>query len=335
MSAGPSIFVERLASHTPLFSICIPQHNRTSFFLALLGSIREQTFRDLEVCVSDGGSDDGRHAEVLEAMRATQLPFRYARSEANRAYDANLRSSIALARGRYVLLFGNDDALATREVLRMLASAVGAWGLPSVVLTNYLELRSGAVMRRVRKRGHLGAGPEVALAHFRNFSFVSGILLDREQAQRFTTAKWDGSEMYQMYLGCRILAAGGHLFGMDEVLVHKDIQISGECAESYARKPRPKTRWIQEMRSPLCQYGRVAFDAMAPYLTSGERRRYAREILRQVLTFTYLPGWWSTGGSKPGDSPRAWPWACGPGTFRSPWNWVGSPSVVWGACIGR
>ena len=81
-------------------------HNRTSSLLVLLRSIEEQTFREVEICISDGGSDDGRMNEILSTLQNGTLPFRYARVENQVPYDANLRSSVRLALGRYCLLSG-------------------------------------------------------------------------------------------------------------------------------------------------------------------------------------------------------------------------------------
>ena len=46
-----------------------------------------------------------------------------------------------------------------------------------------------------------------AVRAFRHFSFVSGVVLDGPAARKMATDKWDGSEMYQMFLGCRMIAA--------------------------------------------------------------------------------------------------------------------------------
>jgi hypothetical protein len=130
----------------------------------------------------------------------------------------------------------------------------------------------------------------VAVANFRNFSFVSGIILLRGGVQKHATDKWDGSEMYQMYLGCRILAEGGRLLGIDVVTVLKDISIPGEQVDSYARQPVMRPRQIEERRLPLGHLARVALDAVALNMEPTQRAHYARRILRQVLLFTY-PFW--------------------------------------------
>jgi hypothetical protein len=281
--------IEELRVDSPLFSVCIPQYNRTSFLLESLGHLRAQTFPGFEVCISDGGSTDGRYHEIVDFLERSHMSFRYLRHEQNLRYDRNLRASVSLARGRYCLLFGNDDALASSDALELLSGEILRHGCPDVVISNFRQITTGADVRRMRGTGILGAGPDAAVSNFRNFSFVSGILLVREAAQKHATDRWDGSEMYQMYLGCRILAEGGRLLGIDEVVVLKDIQIPGEQVDSYARRPVKRPGSFEERRLPLCQFARVALDAIAPHIEAAQRARYIRRIFWQVLLFTYPP----------------------------------------------
>jgi hypothetical protein len=141
----------------------------------------------------------------------------------------------------------------------------------------------------MKATGLLGRGPSVAVANFRNFSFVSGVLLDREKAQEFATDAWDGSEMYQTFLGCRIIATGGQLLGISDVVIHKDIQLSDQQADSYARRPRVWPCPVIERSLPLAQLGRVVFDAVRPSLHEREFDRFARLIFTQLVLFTYPP----------------------------------------------
>jgi hypothetical protein len=274
---------------SPLFSLCVPQFNRTSFLLKCLGSFRMQTLQNFEVCISDGGSTDGRKQEILDFLYDSQFSFCYAEHRENLRYDANLRSSINLAQGKYCLLFGNDDMLAQATTLESIAKGLEAHDFPEVVITNYQELRTQMIFRRMSRTEVIGAGPHVAVNHFRSFSFVSGILFDRSLAQKHATSTWDGSEMYQMFVGSRIIAEGGRLMGMSDIVVLKDIQIAEETVDSYARKPVIRNCPIQERQLPLTTYGQVAFEAVEPFVSPQERGRVLRRILAQVLVFTYPP----------------------------------------------
>src|SRR6187551_2787372 len=103
--------VEQRSAASPFFSICVPQYNRTSFLIAACRSIAEQEFRDFELCISDDRSTDGRAGELIEYLRGSGIPFVWELQDRNRRYDGNLRGALALARGEYCFLLGNDDAL--------------------------------------------------------------------------------------------------------------------------------------------------------------------------------------------------------------------------------
>lgn len=275
----------------PLFSICIPQYNRTSFLLYALERLNEQTCREFEVCLSDDCSTDGRAQEILDYLAAAGMAYAYKRQSHNLRYDGNLRAAIGLAEGRYALLMGNDDCLAAADTLERLRDAVTlAWSAsPAVVITNYRDFETGQLMRRVRQTSLTG-GVETAIRTFRNFSFVSGIMLDTQGAQAAATAKWDGSEMYQMYIGCRLLAQGGTLLQLDEIAVCQGIRLPDQAVDSYAGKPRLDPCPIVERPLTLGSLGRVVIDALEPYVAPSAYGRVARSVFGQILGLTF-PFW--------------------------------------------
>jgi glycosyltransferase involved in cell wall biosynthesis len=272
----------------PLFSVCIPQFNRSSFLLQSLNRLQEQTGADFEVCISDGGSTDGRAQEIVGFLRNSGISYQYEVQKKPAPYDQNLRAAIGLASGRYCFLLGNDDMLAAKMTLQHVGQIVETHRFPEVVVTNYRELSTGRDFRRVLKTDVIGKGIETAISNFRNYSFVSGILLGRQLAQKCATEKWDGSEMYQTFLATRILADGGRLLGIADTVVLKDIQIEGERVDSYARRERAVGP-IKVRPLPLAQLGRVVMDALSPHISSKDINRVARKVFRQLLLFTYPP----------------------------------------------
>src|SRR2546423_1680431 len=112
-----SIENRRNPRQAPYFSVCIPQYNRTSFVIEACKSLQRQTFTDFEVCISDDCSTDGRSGELVDFLKSSSLTFVYHKQATNVRYDANLRSAIELARGRFAFLLGNDDSLASPTVL--------------------------------------------------------------------------------------------------------------------------------------------------------------------------------------------------------------------------
>lgn len=274
----------------PYFSICIPQYNRTSFLLAALRSIECQNFKSFEICVSDDVSNDGRHDEIVNYLDQSGMSYAYVRQTVNQRYDANLRASIALARGRYCFLLGNDDGLAHPDVLGQLARALKSAGAPGVAVTNYRDAHDGNVYRRVNETALIGSGADVAVATFRNFSFVSGVIIRADLAHDYATVKHDGSEMYQVYLVARAIAEGHELLGVADVVIEKDLRITGESVDSYAVRPRIQPCPIQPRTFNLTRFPGVVSDAIAGGVAPLQHEKLNGAILQQLYSYTY-PYW--------------------------------------------
>lgn len=277
-----------LSKVDPFFSVCIPQYNRTSFLLRALEAFGSQSFTDFEVCISDGRSTDGRTRELVQFLQESGLTHRFEVRDARARYDENLRAAIALARGRFCILYGNDDRPIDSGAFARLAALIEANACPAVVVTNYLDSNAGEV-RRVVRTEVVGSGPHAAVSAFRNFSFVSGLTLRGDLAQRYATARWDGSEMYQMYLACRIISEGGRLLQVRDIEVLRGIRVTGESVDSYARRPKAKSPVSRGELFPLSQLPAAVYNAVAPATALRERERIARAIFRQVILFTYPP----------------------------------------------
>jgi hypothetical protein len=283
------MLVRRQLVDRPFFSICIPQHNRTSFLLEVCRSLDAQTFRAFEVCISDDCSTDGRGEELLDFLQTSGLSFAYRRLNRNLRYDGNLRSAIELASGQYAFLLGNDDAVKNAASLQNLHDTMATMPQAAVVLTNFEDFSTGQVTRRVPATAVVGSGPAVAAACFRKFSFVGGVILATGPAQSAAVERWDRSEMYQMYIGCRLIAAGGILTEIDLVTVRKDLRIPGELVDSFASKPRLSLKGIPAQPLPLCQTARLVIDAIEPHLTAN-RTRIHLNVIVQYFGFLY-PYW--------------------------------------------
>lgn len=281
--------IRRSSLDHPFFSICIPQYNRTSFLIESCRGLAAQSFKNFEVCISDDCSTDGREEELLSFLRESNLSFVYRKQEKNIRYDANLRASISLSKGAYCFLLGNDDVLASPATLLEIYEEMQRFGPAGAVITNYREYESGRVYRRIHDTESRGAGPVVAANNYRNVSFVSGVVLDGARARSLATAKWDGSEMYQMYLMCRIVSEGKLLLGINEIAVLKDLQIKGEKSDGTSRErlnPCP----ITERKHTFHYLGRLVVDAIDPFVDPRDKQNVYEKILQQLLTFTY-PFW--------------------------------------------
>lgn len=96
----------------PLLTIAIPTFNRASFLEQTLRQLREEILKfsmsDLEVVVSDNASPDQTQDVVANAV-ARGLVVRYIRNHENIGSDANIAQCFNQAKGKYVLILGDDD----------------------------------------------------------------------------------------------------------------------------------------------------------------------------------------------------------------------------------
>ena len=274
----------------PFFSVCIPQYNRTEFLIRSIESFRSQQFRDFELCISDDCSTDGKQRLLRDYLKESGLVFVYARTKQRLRYDGNLRNAIALSSGRYLLLMGNDDELNGPSTLQLLHDELERFGPVAAAVTNYREVGSNRVDRRIVQTGLLGQGPSVAARTFRSYSFVSGAVFRGDGARQAATDALDGSEMYQMYLGTRLVAEGGRYLGIDRVCVNKDIEIPGCMVDSYQLKLRLRPCPIVERHLPMGRLLEVVAAGLEPYHAGADREKNLICAARQLYGFTY-PFW--------------------------------------------
>jgi hypothetical protein len=280
----------RLVGFKPFFSICIPQYNRTDFLIKACQSFSYQDFNNFEICVSDDCSNDMKESELLDYLRKSGLFYIYEKTERNMRYDGNLRSAIGLSLGEYLLLMGNDDGLSDPSVLRAIHDEILRFRPVDVVVTNYRELPSGRIGRRITKTGVIGSGPATAASTFRNYSFVSGIILKGDLARQAATEVVDGSEMYQMYLGTNLIATGGRLLGIDRVCVDKDLQVPGQTVDSYHARPRLNPCPIVARPLPMGKLLQVVASGLVADAVPEDRERNLLNVGKQLYQFTY-PFW--------------------------------------------
>ena len=275
---------------SPFFSICIPQYNRFSHLKLAISALGAQIFKDFEICISDDNSPEAGEDEIKALCRKLDLKLVYQRQERNLRYDGNLRAAIGLASGRYCLLHGNDDCLKSADTLQRLHDEIKRHDYPDVVVTNFEDWESGSMTRRVSTTGIVGYGPATAIANYRNVAFVTGVILHRKAAQDEATDRWDGSEMYQMYLMARLIARGGRLLNIEDSLIRKDIKIPGKEVDSYQKSLGADDYILKERCLPMLQIGRLVADAVLPFVAESERNQYVEKIVRPLYLYTY-PFW--------------------------------------------
>lgn len=269
-------------------SICIPHYNRKEYLLKVLDSVERQTYQDIELVISDDGSSDDSRAAIPARLRNFKFPNRYEYHEINRGYDANLRKSMEMASGDFLFILGNDDALADENSISRLANLLAENHDPDVCFCNfYLSEDMRQVQRRALQTGLAGGGPELALRAFRSFSYVAGLIFKRESFVKHDTAAYDGSVYVQVYLACRILAAGGRLLTIEDPLLICDVHVDGIRANNYRDRIQNDQVSFRPRDGGLVSFTGVVWAAIQPYLKESGK---LTGIYEQIYKYTY-PYW--------------------------------------------
>lgn len=99
----------------PKISICIPAYNQPDSIERLLTSVRNQTFLDYEVVITDDSTTNAVFDVVAQFKDIQNL--RYQKNEAPKGPAANWNASIDLATGDYVKIMHHDDWFASENSL--------------------------------------------------------------------------------------------------------------------------------------------------------------------------------------------------------------------------
>jgi abequosyltransferase len=207
-----------------ILSVCIPAYNRAAVLPVLLDSILEQQFADYEVLICEDCSPqrDEIRAVVRNYDRRHPGRIRYLENESNLGYDGNLRRLIERAKGDFCLFMGNDDLMCP-DALRTVGDALARHPDVGVVIRSYQSFQGdpGNIVQTFRyfpDERFFPAGPESIVTVYRRAVVIPGMVVRREAAQRFATAEFDGTLLYQLYLVANILVDMNAVF-LPQILV--------------------------------------------------------------------------------------------------------------------
>lgn len=104
-------------------SIGIPTWNRSSYVVEAVKSALAQTFKDIEIIVSDNASTDDTY-QTLQQINDPRIVL--LRQDHNLGGIANLNACLQRATGRFFLLLSDDDLLAPTAIEKLVAPFLGA-----------------------------------------------------------------------------------------------------------------------------------------------------------------------------------------------------------------
>jgi len=103
------------------FSICVATFRRPQLLAALVRRVSSLTGASFELVVVDDGSGDGTVNVLQELEREAGIPFKW-RTIAHAGRGAALNAAFDLAKGRFIFLLDDDDAIADGALGDILAT---------------------------------------------------------------------------------------------------------------------------------------------------------------------------------------------------------------------
>lgn len=208
-----------LVNQSPIkISVCIPAYNRPEVLPALLESVLSQNYSNFEIVICEDLSPKRQEISEVAAAYSKQHPgvIFYHENEINLGYDGNIRNLIEKATGDYCLFMGNDD-LMYPEALANVASAVTRYADVGVVLRTYASFDEAPdninqVFRYFQDETFFPAGPDTIATFYRRSVVISGMVVHRQEALKYSTQQFDGTLLYQLYLVANILTKMNGVF---------------------------------------------------------------------------------------------------------------------------
>ncbi|MBY0479741.1 MAG: glycosyltransferase family 2 protein [Chitinophagaceae bacterium] len=99
----------------PLISICIPAYKKPAYVTRLLDSVLNQTYRQVEVIISDDSPDDS--VKIAIEPYKSKLSIHYKQNNPALKSPMNWNNAIAGASGDFFILLHQDDWLHDRDAL--------------------------------------------------------------------------------------------------------------------------------------------------------------------------------------------------------------------------
>jgi glycosyltransferase involved in cell wall biosynthesis len=105
----------------PLVTVALPVYNGEAHLATAIDAIRRQTYRNLEILISDNASAD-RTQEIALAAAAEDPRIRYFRHDRNLGPQANFHHGLSERRGEYFMWAAHDDEKAPEFVAEAVAA---------------------------------------------------------------------------------------------------------------------------------------------------------------------------------------------------------------------
>jgi len=186
-----------------LISICIPSYNRPYELKRLLESI-DCSSNDIEIVICEDKSPLRNQIRDVVKIYSKTSSYRinYIENINNLGFDANVRNLIDLAKGDFVLFMGDDDRFYP-NALDQYINFVRDNSHAGYILRSYYSEHPNGVLELFKylpKSKTLEPTISNCSFLYKRTVSIAGITFKRKKAVKFSTSRFDGTLLYQLYI---------------------------------------------------------------------------------------------------------------------------------------
>ena len=189
---------------SPLLTIAIPTYNRAAWLQLCLEQLLPQLSavgKLVELTIYDNASPDHTQ-DVVQQFIAQGLPLSYFRNAENIGSDRNIAQCFNLAKGRYVLILGDDDVIlggALQKMVTLMES--GNYGAIFVNAYGYnSNFRNEHPIQFTKKNTFFRDANEFIEKCFVRATFISSLIINKSNCQGLDANDFVGTSLVQTYL---------------------------------------------------------------------------------------------------------------------------------------
>lgn len=273
----------------PKLSVCIPAYNRPEVLSPLLDSILSQDYQDYEILICEDSSPKRNEIASIASQYKERYPgiVFYHENETNLGYDGNLRKLIALARADYCFFMGNDDLMCPGALAKV-ASAVRRYDNVGVVLRSYASFEGAPenivqTFRYFDKELFFPCGPRAIATFYRRSVVIPGMVIHRQEALKYSTDRFDGTLLYQLYLVANILTKMNGVSLPDILVLYR----SGGVPD-FGNSEKEKGKFVPKAQTPESSLTFIkGMLEIARFVETTRDVLIYKDIIRDISNYSY------------------------------------------------
>lgn len=236
--------------YMPKISIVTPVFNTPECFLrSMIESVQNQTYRNWELCIADGSTDD-RVFQWLTEYAQSDSRIRIKKLTQNKGISGNSNEALSLATGAYIGLFDHDDLL-TLDALYEVVKIINEQNRPDIIYSD--EDKTDEVGKNVFQPAFK---PDFSIDFLRACNYICHFTVIKEslleKAGRYFVSEYDGAQDYDLILRC--IEKTRDIYHIPKILYHWRVHRNSTAAGS-SNKPYTHIAGKKALESHLKRLG--------------------------------------------------------------------------------